>query len=114
MDFDIRNRRYSVLRLLKFLTGEEQKTFLDYATEKSFLNCLEPSVQVFVSSPKLYDQIRKQALRRDGWRCQSCGARSNLEGHHKRFRIQSGHDAEENLITLCSTCPSQIHNRPAN
>src|SRR5580704_6246513 len=41
---------------------------------------------------------------RDAWRCQSCGTMSNLEVHHKEFRSQSGHDREENLITLCTTC----------
>jgi 5-methylcytosine-specific restriction endonuclease McrA len=45
---------------------------------------------------ELYDQLRNRVLRRDGWRCQSCGTMSNLEIHHKQFRSQSGHDSEEN------------------
>jgi 5-methylcytosine-specific restriction endonuclease McrA len=48
-------------------------------------------------------------LCRDGWRCQACGAMSNLEVHHKEFRSQSGHDSEENLITLCTTCHTSVH-----
>jgi ATP-dependent DNA helicase RecQ len=56
-----------------------------------------------------YEQLRRQVLRRDGWRCQSCGTTSNLEVHHKEFRSQSGDDSEENLITLCATCHSVIH-----
>jgi hypothetical protein len=40
--------------------------------------------------PMLPDQLRNQVLRRDGWRCQSCGAMSNLEVHHKEFRSRSG------------------------
>jgi len=56
----------------------------------------------------LYNDLRSQVLRRDGWRCQSCGTMSNLEVHHKEFRSQSGHDSEENLITLCSECHAQI------
>ena len=58
-----------------------------------------------------YEDLRQQVLRRDSWRCQSCGTLSNLEVHHNRFRSQSGHDAEENLITLCAECHSWIHNR---
>jgi ATP-dependent DNA helicase RecQ len=58
----------------------------------------------------LYNDLRSQVLRRDGWRCQSCGTMSNLEVHHKQFRSQSGHDSEENLITVCSKCHAQIHN----
>jgi 5-methylcytosine-specific restriction endonuclease McrA len=50
----------------------------------------------------LYEKLRQQVLRRDGWRCQSCGTMSNLEVHHKEFRSQSGDDSEANLITLCT------------
>ena len=56
-----------------------------------------------------YERLRQQVLGRDGWRCQSCGAMSNLEVHHKQFRSHSGNDSEENLITLCSTCHASVH-----
>jgi len=59
--------------------------------------------------PELYEQLRNQVLRRDGWRCQSCGTMSNLEVHHKEFRSQSGDDSEANLITLCSACHVTVH-----
>jgi 5-methylcytosine-specific restriction endonuclease McrA len=58
-----------------------------------------------------YESWRQQILRRDGWRCQSCGAMSNLEVHHQEFRSQSGEDSELNLITLCTACHSQTHRR---
>jgi len=58
-----------------------------------------------------YDELRNQVLRRDGWRCQSCGTMSNLEVHHKQFRSQSGPDSEENLITLCAKCHARTHAR---
>ena len=60
-------------------------------------------------APELYENLRQQVLRRDGWRCQSCGALSNLEVHHREFRSQSGDDAEQNLITLCTACHSIAH-----
>jgi 5-methylcytosine-specific restriction endonuclease McrA len=47
-----------------------------------------------------YQKLRKQILRRDGWRCQSCGSMKNLEVHHQQFRGASGSDQETNLITL--------------
>jgi ATP-dependent DNA helicase RecQ len=59
--------------------------------------------------PVAYESLRQQVLRRDAWRCQSCGAMSNLEVHHKQLRSHSGHDSEENLITLCSACHSALH-----
>jgi 5-methylcytosine-specific restriction endonuclease McrA len=56
-----------------------------------------------------YEALRLQVLRRDGWRCQSCGSLSNLEVHHQRFRSQSGQDSEQNLITLCTQCHAAEH-----
>ena len=58
-----------------------------------------------------YESLRQQILRRDGWRCQSCGTMSNLEIHHREFRSHSGEDSEENLITLCATCHARVHRR---
>jgi len=55
-----------------------------------------------------YESLRRQVLRRDGWRCQSCGTMANLEVHHKQFRSQSGQDSEENLITLCVDCHEEM------
>ena len=59
--------------------------------------------------PLSYESLRQQILRRDGWRCQSCGTMSNLEIHHKQFRSQSGEDSELNLITLCTACHALAH-----
>ncbi|HKS74241.1 MAG TPA: HNH endonuclease signature motif containing protein [Terriglobales bacterium] len=56
-----------------------------------------PRIQL---DPDAYERLRQQVLRRDGWRCQNCGCRVNLEVHHIQLRSQSGDDAEGNLITL--------------
>ena len=59
--------------------------------------------------PESYEALRQQVLRRDGWRCQSCGTMSNLEVHHQNFRSRLGDDSEANLITLCPKCHSWVH-----
>lgn len=64
--------------------------------------------------PVSYEQLRQEVLRRDGWRCQSCGAMSNLEVHHQQFRSRTGADTEENLLTLCGACHSDLHRRGCN
>ena len=64
--------------------------------------------------PVSYENLRQQVLRRDGWRCQSCGAMSNLEIHHKLFRSHSGEDSERNLITLCVFCHERMHTLKEN
>jgi 5-methylcytosine-specific restriction endonuclease McrA len=61
--------------------------------------------------PLSYEDLRQQILRRDGWRCQSCGTMSNLEVHHREFRSHSRSDSEENLITLCTACHAGVHGR---
>jgi 5-methylcytosine-specific restriction endonuclease McrA len=62
-------------------------------------------------APALYEELRQQLLRRDRWRCQGCGALSHLEVHHRTLRSQTGDDAEENLITLCSGCHASVHGK---
>jgi 5-methylcytosine-specific restriction endonuclease McrA len=59
--------------------------------------------------PDEYDSLRHHVLRRDSWRCRSCGTMSNLEVHHQEFRSQSGDDSEQNLITLCAVCHDIVH-----
>ena len=59
--------------------------------------------------PPAYDALRQQVLHRDNWRCQLCGAMSNLEVHHQQFRSHAGEDAEHNLITLCHKCHGEMH-----
>ncbi len=59
--------------------------------------------------PEPYEQLRKQVLRRDGWQCQICGSRQNLEVHHKQLRSRQGSDEDSNLITLCDSCHEDVH-----
>lgn len=63
----------------------------------------------FRLDPVSYEDVRQKVLRRDSWCCQSCGAMSNLEVHHKQFRNHPGEDSEINLITLCATCHAGAH-----
>lgn len=62
--------------------------------------------------PDAYRELHRQVLQRDGWRCQQCGNRTNLQVHHIRRRSEAGDDTEENLITVCSDCHDQIHCGP--
>ena len=59
--------------------------------------------------PERYRQLKMKILERDGWKCQHCGTRDQLQIHHMIRRSQSGDDSEGNLITLCSDCHRAIH-----
>jgi len=56
-----------------------------------------------------YRRLKKKILERDGWRCQHCGRRDQLQIHHIIRRSQLGADGEENLIVLCSGCHRSLH-----
>ncbi len=60
-------------------------------------------------APRLYAELRRIILERDGWRCQKCGSFRNLDVHHMRWRSALGDDAETNLITLCRECHQMLH-----
>ena len=73
------------------------------------MNSIGPKLSRLRLDPEAYETLRQQVLCRDGWRCQICGSRSNLEVHHQEFRSQGGDDSEENLITLCTVCHANTH-----
>jgi 5-methylcytosine-specific restriction endonuclease McrA len=73
------------------------------------MNRIRPKQPRLRLDAQSYERLWREVLERDGWGCQFCGARSNLEVHHQRFRSRAGNDSEENLITLCSTCHANSH-----
>ena len=76
------------------------------------MNRIPPKRPRLRLDPELYENLRQQVLRRDGWRCQACGTTANLEVHHKELRSQAGDDSEQNLITLCVACHALVHRQP--
>jgi 5-methylcytosine-specific restriction endonuclease McrA len=60
-------------------------------------------------TPQDYQALRREILKRDGWRCQFCGKAIDLQVHHIESRAQLGSDLEQNLITLCSRCHESLH-----
>ena len=56
-----------------------------------------------------HEAIVARVFARDGYTCQLCGARRNLEAHHIRYRSRGGDDTEANLVTLCCRCHAAVH-----
>ena len=56
-----------------------------------------------------YESLRREVLRRDGWRCQSCGSAKDLHVHHLVKRSKLGDDSADNLIALCANCHRRVH-----
>lgn len=67
------------------------------------------------------DDLRREVLRRDGYKCSSCGwshgewnpsdAR-HLELHHVKSHAEGGENAGENLVVLCTVCHDKQHSKP--
>jgi len=58
------------------------------------------------------EAARQEALKRDGYQCQICGATENLHIHHVNPLGMGGSgykDVPENMITLCAECHRKIH-----
>jgi len=64
------------------------------------------------------DDVRREALRRDGYKCKQCdwshdewnqSDPRHLELHHIEHHIKGGPNVEENLKTLCTVCHDKVH-----
>ena len=64
-----------------------------------------------------FENTKAMVLNRDNYTCQYCKGKhkdSKLEVHHIIFRSQGGSDEESNLITLCNSCHTNLHNGKIN
>jgi hypothetical protein len=64
------------------------------------------------------DEVRREVLRRDGYKCKACGWSHDewnpsdprhLELHHVKHHAQGGENVEGNLKTLCTVCHDKLH-----
>jgi len=64
------------------------------------------------------DDVRRAVMRRDGYKCTSCGWSHDewnpsdprhLEIHHIQHHAKGGKNDEGNLLTLCTVCHDAIH-----
>jgi 5-methylcytosine-specific restriction endonuclease McrA len=72
------------------------------------------------AKPEVKERERERVLRRkysenafgvfarDGYQCQKCGSRKDLEIHH--IDLEKTNNALENLVVLCSKCHAGLHN----
>jgi hypothetical protein len=67
---------------------------------------------------KIPDEVRRNILRRDGYKCSKCGwshkdwNRSDprhLELHHTKAHVEGGANSENNLKVLCTICHDSVH-----
>ena len=65
--------------------------------------------------PSNWSSLRKRTLKRDNWKCQSCGnsggefGDATLQAHHIIPKSKGGDDKLSNLITLCLECHETEH-----
>jgi hypothetical protein len=74
------------------------------AIELKTLGCRRSCYDRQYRSLRLFGGLRNRVLKRDGFRCRVCSARSRLLVHH-RDKL----DEEELLLTLCVGCHMGVH-----
>ena len=82
-------------------------------TEQVYDSLIEPLVQwrrerfPVIRSVKVSDQLRKQVMERDAYRCQKCGGWVDLQVDHVYPASKGGPTVPDNLQTLCLPCNSR-------
>ncbi|MFC4540480.1 HNH endonuclease [Halosolutus amylolyticus] len=90
-------------------TGRESEIDVSTAVQS---NCQSQTENRY---PENWDILRRQAYKRDEYRCRNCGAGGGphgnveLHAHHIVPLSCGGTNALSNLSTLCSTCHGLIH-----
>jgi hypothetical protein len=64
------------------------------------MNRIRPQGPRLRLDPEPYVQLRKQVLRRDGWRCQICGSRQNLQSTTNNCGASGATTAHCPLVTM--------------
>lgn len=79
---------------------------------------LQADRQTFQHDRHIPDDVRREVLRRDGYKCKQCGWSHeewnpsdprHLELHHIEHHAKGGQNVEENLKTLCTVCHDKVH-----
>lgn len=69
---------------------------------------------------RIPDEVRRDVLRRDNYRCSECGWSyeewspadpRHLELHHRVAHVRGGGNTEDNLTTLCVPCHDREHSK---
>lgn len=61
----------------------------------------------YLRSPH-WQQVRRAAIDRAGYRCQICNNPHRLQVHHRTYE-RKGHELPEDLIVLCDRCHAKFH-----
>jgi hypothetical protein len=70
---------------------------------------------------KIPDEVRREVLKRDGYKCRECGWSfeewnqadpRHLELHHVQHHVKGGENVKENLKTVCTICHDKLHKKP--
>lgn len=92
-------------------TIEEQGITLKGASECTAEYCRVNGIIDLTSRSRnesAWKEIRKNAMERDGYKCQVCGGPGTMVHHISRYKA-SMDNSNENLTTMCSSCHHAIH-----
>ena len=76
--------------ILQILARKPTTDFPQERQREGIMNGIRPKIPRVLLDPVAYKNLRQEVLRRDCWRCQSCGTMSNLEVHHRELHSHLG------------------------
>ena len=64
----------------------------------------------YLKSPE-WHKLRKQALNRADYRCQTCNGTESINVHHRVYPVKLGTEPITDLVVLCRCCHKIFHNK---
>ena len=108
-----RQRKESILRVVKDLKKVLNITSVVIEQGQFDVSSMVAGKQLvsteFQKSEYEGRNFRAKVLWRDGYSCQQCGAKKELNAHHIRQKSEGGTDTPKNGITLCKKCHDSLH-----
>jgi 5-methylcytosine-specific restriction endonuclease McrA len=100
-----------VIRVVQYLPLPlAQIVIEDVQVDIARLNTPELKGCQYQDPTRLDENLRIACLMRDGYTCQQCGKGGiRLQAHHIVYREHGGKDTLSNLLTLCETCHTKLH-----
>ncbi len=92
---------------------EEGRVPIDDVTAEMLVcdaGCTDPARCDDEADRRISPGLRRRLYARDGGKCRACGSPHRKHGHHIIPVSQGGPTRLDNLITLCRTCHTLVHN----
>lgn len=98
-----------------FTSVQDKANYADYCPTCFFRIVRPEAYKEEYQTSDYWRRLRKARFEKDGYRCIKCGSAMYLCAHHTTYDNMGDFDKElDDLITLCATCHTKIHEADFN